>query len=113
MRLRPATSPSAHPVDEVPPLRRLAADGVPHVLAMYAGAVAVPLIVGGAMKLPSADLAYLINADLLVSGVATLIQCVGVWKFGVRLPLMQGCTFAAVTPMVLIGTTGGGLPAIY
>lgn len=113
MRLRPATSPTAHPVDEVPPIGRLAAYGIQHVLAMYAGAVAVPLIVGGAMKLPSHDLAYLINADLLVSGVATLIQCVGVWKFGVRMPLMQGCTFAAVTPMVLIGTTGGGLPAIY
>lgn len=113
MRRRPASSPPAHPVDEVPPIGRLAAYGLQHVLAMYAGAVAVPLIVGGAMKLPSGDLAYLINADLLVSGVATLIQCVGVWKFGVRLPLMQGCTFAAVTPMVLIGTTGGGLPAIY
>ncbi|NEY35989.1 purine permease [Streptomyces sp. PRKS01-65] len=103
----------AHPVDEVPPLRRLAAFGLQHVLAMYAGAVAVPLIVGGAMRLPPADLAYLITADLLVCGVATLIQCVGFWRFGIRLPIMQGCTFAAVSPMVLIGTTGGGLPAIY
>ncbi|MER6459265.1 nucleobase:cation symporter-2 family protein [Streptomyces sp. NPDC001228] len=107
-----ATAP-VHPVDEVPPARQLAAFGVQHVLAMYAGAVAVPLIVGGAMKLPPAGLAYLITADLLVCGVATLIQCVGFWRFGVRLPIMQGCTFAAVSPMVLIGTTGGGLPAIY
>ncbi|MER7934664.1 nucleobase:cation symporter-2 family protein [Streptomyces sp. NPDC094471] len=102
-----------HPVDEVPPVGQLAAFGLQHVLAMYAGAVAVPLIVGGAMKLSPADLAYLITADLLVCGVATLIQCVGFWRFGVRLPIMQGCTFAAVSPMVLIGTTGGGLPAIY
>ncbi|MFD1939362.1 nucleobase:cation symporter-2 family protein [Nonomuraea mangrovi] len=102
-----------HPVDQRLPLPQTVALGLQHVLAMYAGAVAVPLIVGGAMKLPPDDLAYLINADLLVSGVATLIQCVGVWRFGVRLPIMQGCTFAAVTPMVLIGTTGGGLPAIY
>ncbi|MGV9426942.1 nucleobase:cation symporter-2 family protein [Streptomyces sp. NPDC003656] len=102
-----------HPVDEIPPVRALAAFGLQHVLAMYAGAVAVPLIVGGAMRLSAADLAYLITADLLVCGVATLIQCVGFWRFGVRLPIMQGCTFAAVSPMVLIGTTGGGLPAIY
>ncbi|CAM5595123.1 nucleobase:cation symporter-2 family protein [Streptomyces fumanus] len=106
------TSP-VHPVDEVPPVRRLAAFGLQHVLAMYAGAVAVPLIVGGAMKLPPADLAYLITADLLVCGIATLVQCVGLWRFGARLPIMQGCTFAAVSPMVMIGTTGGGLPAIY
>lgn len=109
----PAAPPPVHPVDEVPPVRHLAAFGLQHVLAMYAGAVAVPLIVGGAMKLSPADLAYLITADLLVCGIATLIQCVGVWRFGVRLPIVQGCTFAAVSPMVIIGTTGGGLPAIY
>lgn len=108
----PVESPT-HPVDEVPPVRQLAAFGLQHVLAMYAGAVAVPLIVGGAMRLPPTDLAYLITADLLICGIATLIQCVGVWRFGVRLPIMQGCTFAAVSPMVLIGTEGGGLPAIY
>ncbi|MEU6082458.1 nucleobase:cation symporter-2 family protein [Streptomyces sp. NPDC047108] len=104
---------STHPVDEVPSAGRLGAFGLQHVLAMYAGAVAVPLIVGGAMKLPPADLAYLINADLLVCGLATILQCVGWWRFGVRLPIMQGCTFAAVSPMVLIGTGGGGLTAIY
>jgi xanthine permease len=107
------TRPAKAPVDQVPPWGQLAALGFQHVLAMYAGAVAVPLIVGSAMELPSSDVAYLINADLLIAGVATLIQCLGIWRFGVRMPLMQGCTFAAVTPMVIIATTGGGLPAIY
>ncbi|RFU84043.1 purine permease [Streptomyces triticagri] len=109
----PSARPAPHPVDEVPPVSHLAVFGLQHVLAMYAGAVAVPLIVGGAMKLSPADLAYLITADLLLCGIATLIQCVGFWRFGVRLPIMQGVTFAAVSPMVLIGTEGGGLPAIY
>ncbi|WP_019433109.1 nucleobase:cation symporter-2 family protein [Streptomyces sp. AA0539] len=101
-----------HPVDDVPRPTRLLAFGLQHVLAMYAGAVAVPLIVGGALGLGPAELAYLITADLLICGIATLIQCVGWWRFGARLPIMQGCTFAAVTPMVLIGQDGG-LPAIY
>jgi NCS2 family nucleobase:cation symporter-2 len=103
---------TVHPVDEVLPAAQLGAFGLQHVLAMYAGAVAVPLIVGGSLGLKGADLAYLITADLLLCGVATLLQCVGWWRFGVRLPIMQGCTFAAVTPMVLIGKDGG-LPAIY
>ncbi|MEV4319822.1 nucleobase:cation symporter-2 family protein [Actinocrispum sp. NPDC049592] len=103
----------AHPADQLLPAGQMAALGLQHVLAMYAGAVAVPLIVGGALGMSKADIGYLINADLLISGVATLIQCLGFWRFGARLPLMQGCTFAAVTPMVLIGTTGGGLTAIY
>jgi uric acid transporter len=105
-----------HPVDQVPPMRQLAPLGLQHVLAMYAGAVAVPLIVGGALisagKLDPADLPYLISADLLVAGIATLIQSIGLWRFGVRLPLMQGCTFAAVTPMIAIGSQYG-VTAIY
>lgn len=105
--------PIVHQVDQRLPAGQMAALGLQHVLAMYAGAVAVPLIVGGALGMARADIAYLINADLLVSGVSTLIQCVGFWRFGARLPLMQGCTFAAVTPMVFIGTKGGGLTAIY
>nr|WP_225955108.1 nucleobase:cation symporter-2 family protein [Kibdelosporangium phytohabitans] len=96
----------------MPPFGQTAALGLQHVLAMYAGAVAVPLIVGGALGMSKADIGYLINADLLVSGVATLIQCLGFWRFGARLPLMQGCTFAAVTPMVLIGKSEG-ITAIY
>src|SRR6185436_1299312 len=60
--------PSTRPVDEVPPLRRLLPLGIQHVLAMYAGAVAVPLIVGGAMvgagQLEQSDIVHLIMADL-------------------------------------------------
>src|SRR3712207_779626 len=102
----------AHPVDEVLPPGRLAVFGFQHVLAMYAGAVAVPLILATAIGLPEEDLVYLINADLFTCGVATLIQAVGLWKVGIRLPIIQGVTFAAVTPMVLIGQSGG-LPAVY
>lgn len=90
-------------VDTIPPLARLFPLGLQHVLAMYAGAVAVPLIVGGAFGFEGEDLAYLISADLFVAGLATILQSVGFWRFGVRLPLMQGVTFAAVGPMVAIG----------
>lgn len=105
-------SPDANTVDAIPPLARLFPLGLQHVLAMYAGAVAVPLIVGGAIGLSRADLAYLISADLFVAGIATIVQSVGFWRFGVRLPLMQGVTFAAVGPMIAIGTQHG-ITAIY
>lgn len=92
-----------HPVDEIPRMDKLFPLGLQHVLAMYAGAIAVPLIVGSALGYSSADIAFLISADLFVAGVATLIQSIGFWRFGVRLPLMQGVTFAAVGPMIAIG----------
>jgi xanthine permease len=101
-----------HPVDEVLPFNQLFAYGLQHVLAMYAGAVAVPLILAAALGLGREQLIYLINADLFTCGIATLIQTLGFWKFGIKLPIIQGCTFAAVTPMILIGKAHG-LTSVY
>jgi len=101
-----------HPVDEMLPLGQLFAYGLQHVLAMYAGAVAVPLIIANALGLSKEQLIYLINADLFTCGIATLIQTIGFWKLGVRIPIIQGVTFAAVTPMIMIGKAHG-LTGIY
>jgi len=91
---------TADPVDARLPLFQLIALGMQHVLVMYAGAIAVPLIVGGALNLPKSEIAYLISADLFCCGLVTIIQSLGVWRFGIRMPVMMGVTFAAVGPMV-------------
>jgi xanthine permease len=93
-----------HPCDERLPFGQLLTLGIQHVLVMYAGAVAVPLIVGGAIGLPKDQVAFLISADLFACGIATLIQTLGLWIFGIRLPVIMGCTFASVGPMIAIGT---------
>ena len=103
---------SVHPVDERLPLGQTFLYGLQHVLAMYAGAVAVPLIVANAIGLSTEDLIYLINADLFTAGIATLIQTLGPCKMGSKLPIVQGVTFAAVSPMIMIGQADG-LTAIY
>jgi NCS2 family nucleobase:cation symporter-2 len=63
-------------------------------------------------QLEQSDVVHLIMADLFVAGIATIIQAVGFWRFGVRLPLMQGVTFAAVGPMITIGANHG-ITTIY
>jgi xanthine permease len=91
---------------------KLTSLGIQHVLAMYAGAVIVPLIVGGALGLTGEQLTYLVSIDILMCGVATLLQ---VWKnkfFGIGLPVVLGCTFTAVGPMIAIGGEYG-ISAIY
>src|SRR5919206_4241075 len=108
-----STSEAVHPVEQRLPPLRLVALGLQHVLVMYAGAVAVPLIIGAALKLPKEQVALLISCDLFVSGIASLIQSVGVWRFGIRLPVIMGVTFAAVGPMVaMAGDPALGLPGI-
>ncbi|MGM4896442.1 nucleobase:cation symporter-2 family protein [Tardiphaga sp. 839_C3_N1_4] len=105
---------SVHPVDEVLPTPRLLALGLQHVLVMYAGAVAVPLIIGRALKLSPQDVAFLISADLFACGLATLVQCIGFPGVGIRLPVMMGVTFASVGPMLSMAAAPDiGLLGIY
>jgi len=90
-------------VDEVLPFSRLLFLGLQHVLVMYAGDVAVPLIVSETLRLTASETVMLINSSLFVAGIVTLIQCLGVWKFGARLPVMMGATFLSVAPMISMG----------
>lgn len=93
-------------VDERLPLARTLPLALQHVLAMYAGAVAVPLIVGSALGLSRRQLTFLISADLFTCGLATLLQTLGLGRhLGVRLPVMLGVSFVAVSPMIAIGKT--------
>ena len=105
-----SSTTAVHPVDEQLPVSRLTALGLQHVLVMYAGAVAVPLIIGRALKLTPEQVAMLISADLFCCGIVTLIQSLGVTQwFGIRLPVMMGVTFAAVGPMVAMANANPGV----
>ena len=105
-----SSSSAVHPVDEKLPLPRLSALGLQHVLVMYAGAVAVPLIVGRALKLSPEQVVQLISADLFCCGLVTLIQSWGLGRwFGIRLPVMMGVTFASVGPMVAMANALPGV----
>ncbi|NGQ97422.1 purine permease [Brevibacillus sp. SYP-B805] len=86
--------------------------GLQHVLAMYAGAVVVPLIIGGALKLSPAQMAYLIAADLFTCGLATLLQVIGNRYIGIKLPVVLGCTFTAVGPIIAISLSSN-LATVY
>ena len=89
--------------------------GLQHVLTMYGGIIAVPLIIGQAAGLSSADVGLLIAASLFAGGLATLLQTLGIPFFGCRLPLVQGVSFAGVSTMVAIigGDGSGGLPVVF
>ena len=103
-----------HPVDERPPPGRLLVLAVQHVLAMYAGAVTVPLVLGAALHLATDQTAYLVSSDLLACGLVTLVQCLGVGAIGVRLPVMMGVTFVAVGPALAIASNPAlGLPGVF
>ncbi|OZY40426.1 uracil permease [Pseudomonas fragi] len=109
------SSASPRPEDENLGIGANLAYGLQHVLTMYGGIIAVPLIIGQAAGLSSADVGLLIAASLFAGGLATLLQTLGIPFFGCRLPLVQGVSFAGVSTMVaIIGGDGtGGLPVVF
>ncbi|WP_414154264.1 nucleobase:cation symporter-2 family protein [Pseudomonas sp. BNK-43-a] len=109
-----STSPAKRPEDENLGLGANLAYGLQHVLTMYGGIVAVPLILGQAAGLAPAEIGLLIAASLFAGGLATLLQTLGLPFFGCQLPLVQGVSFAGVATMgaILGSQGGGGLPAV-
>ncbi|WP_253862032.1 nucleobase:cation symporter-2 family protein [Prauserella halophila] len=99
-RMIPASS--EQPEDEWLPLGQLATFGLQHVLTMYGGLIAVPLIIGGAAGLSPERTAVLVTASLFIGGLATVLQSVGLPFLGSKLPLVQGVSFASVATMVAI-----------
>ncbi|MFB8216480.1 MULTISPECIES: nucleobase:cation symporter-2 family protein [Streptomyces] len=115
----PTTAPdtAVHPVDEKLPPARLVPAALQHIAAMYAGVVTPPLIIGQAVGLDTAGMTRLIAASLLIAGLATLLQTVGLGRFaGNRLPFVNAASSAGIAPMLAIAETsapGRQLPAIY
>jgi xanthine permease len=109
-----STPATQRPEDENLGISANVAYGLQHVLTMYGGIVAVPLIIGQAAGLLPADIGLLIAASLFAGGLATLLQTLGLPFFGCQLPLVQGVSFAGVATMIAIigGDGAGGIPVV-
>ncbi|AJR06339.1 purine permease [Photobacterium gaetbulicola] len=94
-------------LNQRPPLGLSLILAIQHLLASIGGIVTVPLVVGTAVGLPPAEVVALINASLFVSGVATIIQCIGIGPVGIRLPVVMGSSFAFLGVAIAIGKEEG------
>jgi NCS2 family nucleobase:cation symporter-2 len=99
-------------IDFRPPLAQAAPLGLQHVLAMFVGNVAVPLIVADAIDLPVDTTIFLVQAAMFVAGVATIVQALGLGPLGARVPIVMGTSFGFV-PVVLPIAVNHGLPAVF
>ncbi|WP_299626364.1 uracil-xanthine permease family protein [Pelagibius sp.] len=93
--------------DYTPPLAVAVPLGIQHVLAMFVSNVTPAFIIAGAAGLAGADLVYLVQMAMVFSGIATLIQTVGVGPVGARLPVVQGTSFAFIPVMIPVVKTAG------
>jgi NCS2 family nucleobase:cation symporter-2 len=94
-------------VEDRPPVATSLLLAAQHLLAALGGIIAVPLVVGGALKLPADQVVALVNAAMLGSGIVTMIQCKGVGPIGIRLPCVMGTSFAFVGAAISVGIEYG------
>uniref|UniRef100_A0A3Q3GS86 Solute carrier family 23 member 1-like n=1 Tax=Labrus bergylta TaxID=56723 RepID=A0A3Q3GS86_9LABR len=83
---------------------------IQHYLTAFGGILSIPLILSEGLCLQHDSLTQsrLINTIFFVSGLCTLLQV----TFGVRLPILQGGTFALLTPaMVMLSMPEWECPA--
>jgi NCS2 family nucleobase:cation symporter-2 len=99
-------------IEDRPPLGEAVPLGVQHVLAMFLGNVAPPLILAGAVGAATGQTTFLVQMALLVAGVATIVQAFPVGPVGAGLPIVMGTSFAFLGPMVGIGSQFG-LAAVF
>ena len=83
--------------------KKAAVLGLQHLLAMYSGAIAVPLLIGTALKFNATHMTYLVSIDIFMCGFATLIQLFRNKYFGIGLPVVLGCAIQAVAPLEMVG----------
>ena len=103
-------------LDGVPKLSQAFPLALQHVVAMIVGCVTPAIIISGAAGLETADRVLLIQASLVVSALATLLQLFPIGKktgfhLGAGLPVILGVSFAYVPSMQAIADQGG-IPAI-
>lgn len=80
-------------VDDTPPMREAIPLGMQHVLVMMASNVSIPIILATAIGATTGETAFLVQVAMLVAGLTTLLQTIGIGPIGARLPVVQGTSF--------------------
>ncbi|WP_340097739.1 nucleobase:cation symporter-2 family protein [Salinibaculum salinum] len=99
-------------IEDRPPLGEAVPLGIQHVLAMFLGNVAPPLILAGAVGSVTGETTFLVQMALIVAGVATIVQAFPIGPIGARLPIVMGTSFAFLGPLIGIGNQFG-LAAVF
>ncbi|MGT2865425.1 nucleobase:cation symporter-2 family protein [Streptococcus fryi] len=94
-------------IEDQPPMAVTIVLALQHILAAFAGIIAVPLVVSSAIGLSVEDTTVMVSATIFVAGVATIIQSKGVGPVGSRVSGMMGTDFTFANPAISVGAQFG------
>lgn len=94
-------------IDEKPALGVSIVLALQHILAAFAGIIAVPLVVSSALGMSVEDTTIMVSATIFASGLTTIIQSKGIGPIGSRVSGMMGTDFTFVNPQISVGAKFG------
>lgn len=100
-------APMLYGVEDRPPKGLAILLALQHILAAFAGIIAVPLVVASALGLPVEQTSALVSAAIFVAGLATILQSKGLGPIGARVSGMMGTDFTFANPAISVGSQFG------
>lgn len=94
-------------IEDRPPMAVTVVLALQHILAAFAGIIAVPLVVSSAIGLSVEDTTIMVSATIFVAGLATMLQSKGLGPVGSRVSGMMGTDFTFVNPAISVGAQFG------
>ncbi|WP_169801581.1 uracil-xanthine permease family protein [Millisia brevis] len=103
---------SKYGLNDMPPIPTAFPLAVQHLLAMFVGNATPPLLVATALGFATGETTLLVQLAMVISGITTLLQTIGIGPIGARLPVMQGTSFAFLVIAIPIAQEFG-LAAVF
>lgn len=94
-------------IEDKPPFAMSFVLALQHILAAFAGIIAVPLVVCSVLHFSVEQTSIMVSATIFASGITTLIQSRGVGPIGSRVSGMMGTDFTFVNPSISVGSQFG------
>lgn len=94
-------------LNECPPMKETIIYSIQQIIVAVFNVIPVPLLIGAGIGLSQSEITILVAGCLLVTGIATILQTIGVGPIGSRLPIVLECSFVFVAPGIALGSKYG------
>ena len=98
---------TGYSLNECPPFKEPIIYTIQQIIVAVFNVIPVPLLIGAGIGLSQSEITILIAGCLLATGIATILQTIGVGPVGARLPIVLECSFVFVAPGIALGSQYG------
>lgn len=99
--------PRGYGLNECPPVNETIPLSIQQIVVLVFNVLPVPLLIGAGVGLSAAEITILVAGCLFVTGIAMIIQTIGIGPVGARLPIPLENSFVFVAPGITLGMTYG------